>query len=270
VEITQKEFRQLADYIKENYGIYLKDEKRSLMMGRLHNVLINKNFKNFTEYYDYIISDKTGEGVSTLLNKITTNHTYFMREADHFYYFRDKVLPFMAETIKNKDLRVWCAACSTGEEAYTLAMIIDEFFGNEKSLWDKKILATDISENVLNIAIKGVYNNERIKPLPNSWKMNYFKREDNENSIVVDKMKNEILFRKFNLMEERFPFKKKFNTIFCRNVMIYFDNKTKNELIEKLYENTEYGGFLFIGHSESLDREKTKYKYIMPSVYRKE
>jgi chemotaxis protein methyltransferase CheR len=270
VEITLKEFRQLADFIKSNYGIYLKDEKRTLMMGRLNSVLVNKNFSNFTDYYNYVISDKTGEAVSTLLNKITTNHTYFMREADHFNYFRDRVLPYLAETVGNKDLRIWCAACSTGEEAYTLAMIIDEFFGQEKCLWDTKILATDISENVLGIAGRGVYNNEHIKPLPGSWKISYFKKTDSENSVVVDRIKNEILFRKFNLMETKFPFKKKFNTIFCRNVMIYFDNKTKNELVEKFYNYMEYGGYLFIGHSESLDREKTKFKYIMPSVYRKE
>ena len=270
LDITQKEFTQLAGYIKENYGIYLKDEKRSLVTGRLNNVLLKKNIKSFTEYYNYIISDKTGEAISTLLDKITTNHTFFMREAEHFYYFRDKVLPYMAGKILNKDLRVWCAACSSGEEAYTLAMLIDEFFGSSKSLWEAKILATDISDNILNIANKGIYNNERLKPVPNNWKLNYFKKVDSENSVITDRIKNEVIFRKFNLIEEKFPFKKKFNVIFCRNVMIYFDNQTKNELIEKFYDFTEYGGFLFIGHSESLDREKTKYKCIMPSVYRKE
>lgn len=270
VAITEKEFKQLTSYIKANYGIHLKKEKKALVTGRLQNVLANKKIKDFSEYYDYIISDKTGEAASTLANKITTNHTFFMREAEHFYYFRDNLLPFFEKTVKDKDLRVWCAACATGEESYTLAMIIDEFFGQNKGLWNTQILATDISSKVLNIARKGIYSNFRVTPLPSNWKTNYFKRIDDENYIITDKIKNEVIYRKLNLMDSIFPFKKKFHVIFCRNAMIYFDNKTRNELIEKFYDMTEYGGYLFIGYSEFIDRTKTRYKYIMPSIYRKE
>ena len=268
--ITDKEFRELADYIKINYGIHLKEEKQSLITGRLHNVLAQKNFNSFSEYYKYVISDKTGEAVVTLIDKITTNHTFFMREVDHFYYFRDKVLPYLASTVREKDLRIWSAGCSSGEEPYTLAMIIDEFFGKEKMWWDSKVLATDISGKVLGEASKGIYSNEKIAALPSNWKLNYFKKLDNEKSVLIDKIRNEVIYRKLNLMDQVFPFKKKFHVIFCRNVMIYFDNKTKWELINKFYDLTEYGGYLFIGHSESLNREETKYKYIMPAVYRKE
>ncbi|RKL62441.1 protein-glutamate O-methyltransferase CheR [Thermoanaerobacteraceae bacterium SP2] len=270
VTITKKEFRQLADYIKANYGIHLKEEKQSLVTGRLHNVLIQNNFNNFSEYYNYIVSDKTGDAVVTLIDKITTNHTFFMRETDHFIYFRDKVLPYLKSTAKDKDLRIWSAGCSTGEEPYTLAMIIDEFFGQEKMWWDTKILATDISSKVLDTAVKGIYSNEAIAALPSNWRLNYFKKLDEENSVLVDKIRNEVIYRKFNLMDEIFPFKRKFHVIFCRNVMIYFDAQTKSELVNKFYDLTEYGGYLFIGHSESLNREETKYKYIMPAVYRKE
>lgn len=268
--ITRKEFKELTDYIKKNYGISLKEEKKALVTGRLHHVLTQKKFNNFTEYYEYIVSDNTGEAVITLLDKITTNHTFFMREVDHFYYFRDWVLPYLTCTVKQKDLRIWSAGCSSGEEPYTLAMIIDEFFGKEKMLWDTKILATDISSKVLNTAVNGIYKNDAITVLPANWKLNYFKRKDTENNVLIDKIKNEVIFRKFNLMEEVFRFKKKFHVIFCRNVMIYFDNKTKWELVNKFYDLTEPGGYLFIGHSESLNREETKYKYIMPAVYRKE
>lgn len=270
VTITDKEFKQLSDYIKFNYGIYLKKEKMTLVTGRLHNVLMQAGFDNFTDYYNYIISDKSGDAIVTLIDKITTNHTFFMREAEHFYYFRDKVLPYFTKVVKDKDLRTWCAASSSGEEAYTLAMIIDEFLGKEKMWWDTKILATDISEKVLNTARRGIYSAERIAPLPAHWKTNYFKKADAENFIIEDKIKNEVIYRKFNLMDNVFPFKKKFHTIFCRNVMIYFDNETKNKLVEKLYDHIEYGGYLFIGHSESLNREATRFKYVMPSVYRKE
>lgn len=260
----------MTDYIKTNYGINLKEEKQTLVTGRLHNVLVNGSFKSFSDYYEYVISDKTGEAIVTLIDNITTNHTFFMRESRHFYYFKDKVLPYLAATVKEKDLRIWCAACSSGEESYTLAMILDEFFGKEKMWWDTKVLATDISEKVLNIAKSGIYNNERIAPLPAHWKTNYFIKYDNENSVLTDKIRNEVIYRKFNLMDTVFPFKKKFHTIFCRNVMIYFDNKTKAELINKFYDSMEYGGYFFIGHSESLNRESTRFRYIMPAVYRKE
>lgn len=270
VSITEKEFRQLAEYIKINYGIHLKEEKKALVTGRLQNVLQQAGFNNFTDYFDHVVNDKSGESVILLVNKITTNHTFFMREPDHFYFFRDNVLPFLAETVPDKDLRIWCAASSSGEESYTLAMIIDEFFGTEKFFWDTKILATDISEKVLGIAQRGVYSNERLAPLPSIWKLNYFKKYDNDNSVICEKIRNEVIYRKFNLMDSVFPFKKKFHTIFCRNVMIYFDNDTKTRLINKLYDHMEKGGYLFIGHSESLNRETTKFKYIKPSIYRKE
>lgn len=270
INITDQEFKRFADYIKRNYGINLKAEKQSLVAGRLSNVLLSKNFTNFSDYLDYVIADPTGDASITLLDKITTNHTFFMREVDHFYYFRDRVLPYLASTVRDKDLRIWSAACSSGEEPYTLAMLVDEFFGKEKLRWDTKILATDISSNVLELAKQGVYSKERVTALPASWKLNYFKEFDTDQVILHDKIKNEVIYRKFNLMDAVFPFKRKFHVIFCRNVMIYFDNKTKDELVEKLYNLTEYGGYLFIGHSESLNRNSTRYKYIMPAVYRKE
>lgn len=269
ITITEEEFKLLAKYIKDNFGIHLKKEKKAFVTGRLNNLLIQMGFNSFTEFYKYLINDKTGEASSLLVNKITTNHTYFMREPDHFNIFRDQTLPYFERTCTEKDLRVWCAASSSGEEPYTLAMIIDEYFKEKKLWWDTKVLATDISTNVLNIAKKGVYSKERIDPLPDYWKLNYFNKYDDNNLIINDKIKNEVLFRKFNLMEEVFPFRKKFHVIFCRNVMIYFDNDTKDNLIEKFYNMLEPGGYLFVGHSESLNREKTRFKYISPALYRK-
>ena len=269
IAINMKEFRQLADYIKHNYGIHLKEEKQTLITGRLHNVLSELKLKSFTEYLEYIITDKTGMAAVTLLDKITTNHTFFMRETEHFYFFKDKVLPYLSNTQRDKDLRIWSAGCSSGEEPYTLAMLLDEYFGENKVLWDTKVLATDISNGILEIAKKGIYFNDKIASLPAHWRRNYFNKVNNENSCLIDKIRNEVIYRRFNLMES-FPFKKRFNVIFCRNVMIYFDNKTKDNLVEKFYDALEPGGYLFIGHSETINRETSKFKYIMPAVYRKE
>lgn len=269
ISISDKEFHQFSTYIKNHYGINLKEEKKILLAGRLQNVLIQNGFQNFQDYYNYIQSDHTGERVTALINKITTNHTFFMREVNHFYYFRDVVLPQLENQVKEKDLRIWSAGCSSGQEPYTLAMMIDEYFEQDKILWDTKILATDISHKVLEEAKSGVYSIEEIQDIPSQWKIKYFKNI-HDKSYISDKLKNEIIYRKFNLMEKTFPFKKKFHVIFCRNVMIYFDTKTKQELIQKFYDSMEYGGYLFIGHSESLNREETKFKYVMPAVYRKE
>jgi chemotaxis protein methyltransferase CheR len=270
VVITDKEFQQLAEFIEKQYGIHLKSEKKALVSGRLHNVLLEQNFKSFTEYFEYVVSDKTKQAVTTLLNKITTNHTFFMREVDHFHFFQEQILPNLKLTIKDHDLRIWSAGCSTGEEPYTLAMIIHDFLGKEKGLWDTKLLATDISERALNKAKMGQYSNEQIAALPTIWRMNYLKKLDEEKSQIIDKIRNDVIFRKFNLMEEIFPFKKRFQVIFCRNVMIYFDHQTKVDLVNRFYDHLEPGGYLFIGHSESLNRLTTKLKYIRPAIYRKE
>lgn len=269
IAITENEYSLLTNYIQDNYGIHLKEEKKTLVIGRLQNLLIQMGMTSFTQYYHYLINDRSGDAVTNLIDKITTNHTFFMREPEHFYFFRDHVLPGLKKTIHNHDLRVWCAASSTGEEPYTIAMIINDFVENQGLHWDTKVLATDLSMNVLEVAQKGVYSNERILPLPKQWQLKYFKKYDCENSMVSDYLKSELIFRRFNLMETTFPFKKKFHAIFCRNVMIYFDLPTKDILVKKMYDALEHGGYLFIGHSESLNRETTHFKYVCPAVYRK-
>lgn len=267
-QITDKEFDLIRGYIKDKYGISLSDEKKSLVYSRLRGVLLEHKFKNFTEYYEYLVNDKSGRASITFIDKMTTNHTYFMREVDHFYFFRDTVLPYLEKTVTDKDLRIWCAGCSSGEESCTLEILLDEYFGNKPG-WDTELLATDVSTNVLKKASKGLYSKEQIVPLDEKWKKSYFQNVDSNNVKICDKIKNKITYRKFNLMENNFPFKKKFHVIFCRNVMIYFDNDTRLNLINKFYEASAKGAYLFIGHSETLNNTDTAYKYVMPAVYRK-
>lgn len=268
ITLTDREFEELINYIKINYGINLA-EKRPLIIGRLSNMILSKGFTNFSDYMRMVLSDASGVEISNIINKLTTNHTFFMREKDHFYYFRDIILPYLKESIKDKDLRIWSAGCSSGEEPYTLSMILTDFFEDNQFGWNNQVLATDISSKVLESAKKGIYSSEAIKSIPTYWLIKYFKQVDNENYEISQRIKNEVIFRQFNLMNEVFPFKKKFHVIFCRNVMIYFDLKTKTELINKFYDITESGGYLFIGHSESIGKESNKYKYVMSGIYRK-
>ncbi len=268
-DITDKEFILLRDFIKQNFGISLGNEKKSLVYSRLRTILQEKGFNDFTEYYNYLIKDKTDNAVVSFIDRITTNHTFFMREVDHFDYFRETVLPYIEETYsKERDIRLWCAGCSSGEESYTLQMILQDYFKSKSPAWNTQMLATDISTTVLEKAVKGAYTTDSVNTLPEKWRKEYFYKQ-NDNYIVKDSIKNQIIYRKFNLMDSNFPFKKKFQVIFCRNVMIYFDNETRNNLVEKCYNVTEPGGYLFIGHSESLNHTNTKYKYIMPAVYKR-
>src|SRR6056297_1834077 len=268
IKINQREFQTLIKYIKKFYGIDLI-KKKNLIEGRLSNVIVNKGFDNFSDYLDFVDSDKSGKEATSLIDKLTTNHTYFMREEKHYEFMESNILPYFEKSIKDRDLRIWSAGSSSGEEAYTTAILLREYFNNNFVNWDSKILATDISNSALNTALEGVYSETTLSKLPSIWKSKYFKKIGVNKYRIADEIRREVIFRKFNLMNEIFPFKKKFHLIFCRNVMIYFDRKTKNELINKFYNHTIKGGYLFIGHSESVPRDETRYKYVMPSIYRK-
>lgn len=270
VVISEKEFVEMTDYIKQQYGIHMKAEKRTLLIGRLQQVLQEKSMNNFSEFLQYVKSDKSGNALTSLADKITTNHTFFMRETAHFQYLQQQVLPELTPKIRDKDIRIWSAGCSSGQEPYTLAMILADYFGKEKIGWDTKILATDLSSRALELATTGEYPMEQVMTLPVAWREKYFKTKTPTSAVISDKLKAEVIYRRFNLMDPMFPFKKKFHAIFCRNVMIYFDAPTREALVNKFWDQLEYGGYLFIGHSESISRDRTPFRYVMPAVYRKE
>lgn len=268
IEITRDEFNELSRYIQSHYGIYLKKEKQSLINARLSGILEQHSFRNFSEYYDYVQSDPTGQAVVLLIDKITTNYTFFLREAEHFTYLKEQVLPLWEKKSTTKDFRIWSAGCSSGQEPYTLAFILDEYF-RDKPGWSKKVLATDISSQMLKTAKQGIYSEESMENIPKIWRLKYFQKNGEHRYEVSDHIKSEVLFSRFNLMSPEFSFKKKLHVIFCRNVMIYFDQKTKEELVRKFSEATESGGFLFISHTESLQGIRSDYEYVRPAVYRK-
>jgi len=274
MKISDREFQAIRDLVYSNFGINLTEQKRGLVVGRLQKLLKTMQIDTFEEYIDYIRQDSTGRALVELVNRISTNHTFFFRESDHFDYFRKEVLPFWDQTISKKggakDLRIWCAASSSGEEPWSILMTMKECFGKNYSSWDAGLLATDISEKVLQQAQIAVYSQESVKNVPQDLLKRYFTTTPAGDWQVNADLRREIVFRRFNLMSTTLPFKRKFHAIWCRNVMIYFDEPTKLALANRMYDATEPGGYLFIGHSESLGRDKTPWKYVKPAVYRKE
>lgn len=269
MKLSDPEFLKLSDYIKKNYGIFLKEEKKMMIEARLTDFLTKNSISSFEQFYKLLLNDSSGELKKELAVRITTNYTYFMREEDTFSFFAQYVLPWIEKVCDDRSLRVWSAGCSTGEEPYNLAMVIADYFTNKTVRWDKQILASDISEKVLEIASKGVYSSEKINCLPDNWKKRYLMKIDDNNYIFRDVIKKEICFKKINLIEPFFPYKKKFHAILCRNVMIYFDEETRNDIISKFVDNLEVGGFLLIGKTESVDRSLHNLEYIKPGIYRK-
>lgn len=259
----------MRDFIKNTFGVSLSDEKKILVQSRLRTTVMEHGFDSFTQYFDFIRKDKTGKSMIAFVDKITTNHTFFMRETEHFDYFRDVVLPYIEEKYRTKqDLALWCGACSSGEEPVTLQIIAQEFFKKTGAVWDTQMLATDISTKVLDTAVAGIYKNESLKNLPRAWVNEHFNKIDAETSRVANHIRKNILYRKLNFMDS-FKFKRRFHVIFCRNVMIYFDKPTRDTIVSKFFEVTEPGGYLFIGHSESISNSGSKYEYIKPAIYRK-
>ena len=250
--ITDEEVIRISAYMKQRYGIDLS-QKKVIINGRLENYLRRRGWKNFHQLMD-VEKDETGNEEKMLVNFLTTNHTYFMREFEHFDFFKKEVLPWLkVKESKNKDLHIWCGAASTGEEPYMIAMVLADFFGLERDQWDTRVLATDISTKALQQAITGIYSSEINGGIQYQ---------------VKNELKREVIFRQFNLMDP-FPFKKKLHTVFLRNVMIYCDDNTKRKLIQKVYDALEPGGYLFIGTTETLDRSNTPFQIIQPSIFRK-
>lgn len=266
--LTDTQFHRIVVYVKSHYGIDLS-QKRVLVNGRLETHFLRNGYDSFEEYMAKVENDKQSEEATGLINVLTTNHTYFMREPVHFDFMARVVLPYLKEKLAaTKDLRIWSAASSTGEEPYTLAMLLMDYFGLEQSAWDTRVLATDISTRVLEHAMKGVYLREQIEPLPDKWKRRFFASVGGEEYRAKEELRREVIFRRFNLMDP-FPFKRRFHIIFLRNVMIYFQDDVKYRLIDKMYQFMEPGGYLFIGTTESLDKSKMQFQYVQPSIYRK-
>ncbi|MBR6101654.1 MAG: protein-glutamate O-methyltransferase CheR [Ruminococcus sp.] len=266
MELSNEDFIRLAKTIKAKYGLNLT-EKKYLIESRLTNYVLDCGFDNFTEYLDSVYADRSGIEMTNIISRLTTNYTYFMRESEHFRHFTEVFLKEAEERIEDKDLRIWSAGCSYGNEPYNFAMCLYEYFGDKAMSWDSRILATDISFNALRMAKHGVFTEQALQELPDEWQRKYFTRHVNGTYQVTDDLRSNVVFKYHNLMDP-ICFKKKFDLIVCRNVMIYFDEQTKEELVNKFYDATEPGGYLYIGHAESAPKNM-RYEIVQPAILRK-
>jgi len=261
-------FKELIHRIS---GIYLSEQKKKLVVARLSRRLRALGLDTFTQYYQYVTENPAGSSeVENLINRITTNKTDFFREMHHFDFLKNEVLPAViagGESTGHRRLRIWSAGCSTGEEPYSIAIIVSEVFKNHRG-WDIKILATDLDTEVLQHASRGHYATQTLIPVPAEYLAKYFVRST-DGYIVSDTLKYMVAFRKLNFMNANFPMKNPFDIIFCRNVIIYFDQPTKIDLMNKFHAHLKPQGLIFIGHSESLMSMKDKFKYIKHTVYQK-
>ena len=272
MSMTDREFQQLRDLVYARLGINLTEKKRSMLTGRLQKLLRTSGFKSFQDYYDYLVNEPGRDAMTELVNRVTTNYSFFYRGKSHFEFFIQRAFPEILSILRkrnSRDIRIWTAGCSTGEEPYMIIMLMMDYLAGEYGLWDGGILATDISEKALKFALEGIYPEERTKELPKQLRLKYFNKLAGGQLAVKDSIKNEVVFRRLNLKNDHFPFKKPLQVIFCRNVMIYFDKQTRDKLLQQFHEVTERGGYLFIGHSETLGRDQQFYRYIMPAVYQK-
>ena len=267
--LTIEEFKKFQQLIYNEIGISLAEHKRTLVQSRLRKWLNEFNLHTYEELYKKIEHDESGQMLILLVNAITTNVTSFFREENQWIYLQEHIHNVF--DYKSKKIRIWSAACSSGQEPYSIVMFLKEHLKDFKS-WDIKILATDISEDILKKAIEGIYSYKDVEGMPRTMLAKYFDEVHNTNSVsyaIKDELKKYITFRGFNLVTGNFLiFKNKFDLIFCRNVMIYFDRPTQTKLIGEYAKLLHKESLLFIGHSESIQNKEDTYKLVTPSIYR--
>ena len=265
--LTGKEFEQFRDLAYKTFGLDLKEGKEQLVSSRLSKLIAGLSFRSFNEYYDHVVADRTGEALLAMVDALTTNHTSFLREPAHLDFLRDHIVPELA---KRDRVRIWCAASSTGEEPYTLAFSVSEALP-PNSRARVEIVASDISTRVLDIAKRGVYAADRLEGVPPALQSKYFLRGEGRSKgfyKIKPELRKLVEFRRINLVEP-YPDMEPFPAIFCRNVMIYFDKPTQERVVNRMAHYLEPGGYLFIGHSESLMGTNQPLEYVRPAVYRK-
>jgi chemotaxis protein methyltransferase CheR len=271
-QLSEKDFRRLSSFIHQSCGITLPPAKKTMIEGRIRKRLRALGIDSFHTYCDFLFSPAGMKSeYIDLIDVVTTNKTDFFREPDHFDYLSQTVLPEMMLSIRRKKLNVWSAACSTGEEAYTLAMVLSEF-AQTRPGFDFSIFATDISTMVLEKARLGIYDHERVAPIPMLLRRKYLLKSRNKEKALVrigPELRGCVTFRRLNFLEEKYDIRERMDVVFCRNALIYFDRPTQELIVTRFVRHMKHGGYLFVGHSESLHGMDLPLEQTATTVYRK-
>ena len=273
-DLTRADYELFRALVYSKSGINLGDQKMQLVRARLGKRVRQGGFKSFREYYRHVEEEPTGEELCKLLDAISTNTTHLFREIRHFTLLREIIQRWLSDrtwTSQNRALRIWSAGCSSGEEPHSIAMVAYDLLRQHAGI-ELKLLATDLSTQMLSRAKLGLYDPHRVGTVPPELRNRYLARVQCDGSPclqLIPELRKQITFARFNLMTPAFPFRHGFHVIFCRNVMIYFDRGTQETLVNKYAAALQSGGYLMIGHSESLSNIQHPLSYVEPTVYRK-
>jgi len=265
VSMQKKVFDQLRQLVYEKSGISLGEHKEALVTARVGKRMRQLGMEDYGQYMDHLVADKTGQEIVQLLDVISTNVTHFFREAQHFDVLAELLRQW--SDAGQQRFRIWCAAASSGEEPYTISMMMREVLGKNA---DAKLLATDISTRVLEKANEGIYEDRHVEKIPAPLLKKYFVKRGGDqkgNWEVRETLKELITYGRLNLSVFPYPLKGPLDIIFCRNVMIYFDNEMRSRVLANMYKLLKPGGYLMVGHAESLTGLVSDFKAVQPSVY---
>jgi len=266
LKLSSQQFDKISRLVYQVSGIDLHEGKEELVKARLIKRLRHLKIFGFDQYLKYLANDKSGCEIRAMVDVLTTNKTNFFRESEHLDYLRNEIIT----RLENDRIRIWSAGCSSGEEPYSIAITLCEAIPDIGKR-DVKILATDISDRMMERARQGLYDEETLKGMPAQLKRKYFQKAEagiGHRYRVLPQLQSMVCFAKLNLMEE-WPMRGLFDVIFCRNVMIYFDKPTQEKLVKRFWSQLREGGYLMVGHSESLTFLAHDYRYLKPAVYQK-
>jgi chemotaxis protein methyltransferase CheR len=271
-KMSTRDFARLCELIHNQAGIHLSQEKRTMLEIRVKRRLKSLGMQSYRKYCEYLFGyEGMREEIGNLIDVVTTNKTDFFREPMHFDFLTERVLPEFESSATGRPFLVWSAGCSSGEEPYTLAMLLSEY-AQARAGFRFRILATDISTVVLERAQVGVYTEEAVSPVPGSMKRRYFMRSRDAESRrlrIVPELRRLVQFRRLNFMEGDYGLAEKADAIFCRNVIIYFERPTQESILRRLTEYLVPGGYLFVGHAETLHNMNLPLAPVAPSLYQR-
>jgi len=264
--LRDSDFRKLVDIVTTRTGIVINDKKRAFVHGRLGRRLRALGLSDFGQYCDFLDSEAGEAEQAMLVNAVTTNHTSFFREPHHFQYLGKTVLPAIAAGGPDGRLRIWSAGCSSGEEPYTIAMILCGHAATAR--WDRKILATDLDTSVIAHARAGLYDADRVRSIPDIFRKRHVTLGSDGQGQMDEKLRALISFAPLNLLEP-WPMRGPFDVIFCRNVVIYFDKPTQARLFSRYADLLRSDGWLFVGHSENLLKLTDRFRLVGSTIYQR-